>query len=312
MTLVIHQTPAVHDEIADLLAALQRLLDLQVAVEIRLLSVSEACFERLGVNFEAAGDEDCVKTLETRKLVHETIGDVLPKTRTESTHTHLQMDKAFLTDSQVRELFEAVQGDRRTNLMQAPKLTLLNGQAGVVEIAETQYFVTNLNLDCKNGQVIANPTQEAFKFGVCLNVQPTVSADRKSILVNLKLKETGLVGPVPLIPVQIPFKKLDRNGKEKTKPEFATLFLQQPNVNTLAIENTSVIPDGQTLLLGGIKQLSEARNEFGPPVLSKIPYLNRFFKTVGYGRETTSLIIMVTPRIIVQAEEEQVPAPTSY
>ena len=46
-------------------------------------------------------------------------------------------------------------------------------------------------------------------------------------------------------------------------------------------------------------------NEFGPPVLSKIPYIDRLFKNVGYGRDTSSLLIMVTPRIIINEEEEQ-------
>ena len=56
--------------------------------------------------------------------------------------------------------------------------------------------------------------------------------------------------------------------------------------------------------MGGLKTLSEGRNEFGPPVLSKIPYLNRLFKNVGIGRETQHIMIMVTPRIIINAEEE--------
>ena len=58
------------------------------------------------------------------------------------------------------------------------------------------------------------------------------------------------------------------------------------------------------MLLGGFKTLSEGRNEFGPPVLSKIPYLNRLFKNVGIGRETKHIMIMVTPRIIINSEEE--------
>jgi general secretion pathway protein D len=57
--------------------------------------------------------------------------------------------------------------------------------------------------------------------------------------------------------------------------------------------------------MGGLKQLSEQRSEYGPPILSKIPYINRLFKNVGYGRETDSLLVMVTPRIIVQEEEEE-------
>ena len=65
------------------------------------------------------------------------------------------------------------------------------------------------------------------------------------------------------------------------------------------------VPDGGTVLLGGLKTLSEGRNESGPPVLSKIPYLNRLFKNVGYGREAQSLMMMVTPRIIINREEQE-------
>ena len=61
---------------------------------------------------------------------------------------------------------------------------------------------------------------------------------------------------------------------------------------------------GGTVLLGGIKRLREGRNEFGVPILSKIPYINRLFKNVGMGRTTDSLMLMVTPRIIIQEEEE--------
>ena len=64
------------------------------------------------------------------------------------------------------------------------------------------------------------------------------------------------------------------------------------------------VPDGGTVLLGGIKRLSEERNEQGVPILNKIPYINRLFNNVGIGRDTQSLMMMVTPRIIIQEEEE--------
>ena len=67
-----------------------------------------------------------------------------------------------------------------------------------------------------------------------------------------------------------------------------------------------VVPDGGTVLMGGLKSMSEGRNEFGPPVLSNIPYLNRLFRNTGIGRETKHMMIMVTPRIIITSEEEAV------
>jgi general secretion pathway protein D len=41
------------------------------------------------------------------------------------------------------------------------------------------------------------------------------------------------------------------------------------------------------------------------PLLSKIPYVSRLFKNVGIGRDAQSLMMMVTPRIIIQEEEER-------
>ena len=66
------------------------------------------------------------------------------------------------------------------------------------------------------------------------------------------------------------------------------------------------MPDGGTILLGGIKRLSEGRVERGVPMLSKLPYVNRLFTNVGIGREAESLMLMVTPRIIIKEEEEDI------
>jgi type II secretory pathway component GspD/PulD (secretin) len=88
------------------------------------------------------------------------------------------------------------------------------------------------------------------------------------------------------------------------QPVLFTQFVQQPVFNSITVGTTVNVPDGGTVLLGGLKRLSEGRNEFGPPVLSKIPYLDRLFRNVGFGRDTESLMMMVTPRIIINSEEE--------
>ena len=71
------------------------------------------------------------------------------------------------------------------------------------------------------------------------------------------------------------------------------------------MSTTVTVPDGGTVLLGGVKQLQEERKEYGVPVLSKTPWIDRLFRNVGIGRNTTSLMLMVTPRIIILEEEEQ-------
>lgn len=84
-----------------------------------------------------------------------------------------------------------------------------------------------------------------------------------------------------------------------------SITVQQPVVEQVRVLTTVSVPDGGTILLGGIKRLKEGRNMSGVPILNKIPYVSRLFKNTGVGRETESLMLMITPRIIIQEEEEE-------
>src|SRR5262249_9113489 len=140
-----------------------------------------------------------------------------------------------------------------------------------------------------------------------LTVTPVVSADRRFVRLAMNPNLTNLFSATtPLVPVQIPVNDLFNDNIVSTQPRIFQTFFQQPALSSITVNTTVVIPDGGTVLLGGLKALSEGRNENGPPVLSKIPYVNRLFKNVGYGRETQSLMILVTARIIINEEEEQI------
>lgn len=113
------------------------------------------------------------------------------------------------------------------------------------------------------------------------------------------------------------------NQLNQLQPGLTTI--QLPTFNFTTVTTTVSVPDGGTVLLGGVKRLREGRNGGGPggfllgggssggpppgngatgvPILNKVPYINRLFKNVGIGRETQSLMLMVTPRIIIQEEE---------
>ena len=83
------------------------------------------------------------------------------------------------------------------------------------------------------------------------------------------------------------------------------ITIQLPVVAFTSVNTVVSVPDGGTVLLGGIKRMSEGRLENGIPFLSNIPYVNRLFKNVGIGSETQNLMMMVTPRIIIQKELEE-------
>ena len=99
------------------------------------------------------------------------------------------------------------------------------------------------------------------------------------------------------------------DGPDDNDEELVTttsgITLQLPVISVTNVSTVVSVPDGGTVLLGGIKRVSEGRNEAGIPFLSNVPYVNRLFKNVGIGHETQHLMMMVTPRIIIQKEIEE-------
>jgi type II secretory pathway component GspD/PulD (secretin)/tetratricopeptide (TPR) repeat protein len=352
MALVINQTPDVQEQVADLLEALRRLQDLEVAVEVRVITLAETFFERIGLDFalNVKTNKNTAKyepQLVTGQFAAPgQINDFNPKNfisgitgigqqaggvgsftsdldipiRSSSFQYAippyaypsnpgfdggLSLGLAFLSDIQVYMFMEAAQGDRRTNVMSAPKLTLFNGQTATITVSDNQYFVTNVNVVGFGGQIVFVPVNSPTPLGVSLTIQAVVSADRRFVRLNLTPQVTNLSSAiVPLFPVTTFITPVFEGGAQGQPIPF-TQFIQQPSVAQVSIQTTVSIPDGGTVILGGMKTLSEGRNEFGPPVLSKIPYVDRLFKNVGYGREAQSLLLMVTPRIIINSEEEE-------
>jgi type II secretory pathway component GspD/PulD (secretin) len=348
MTLVINQTPDILEQVADLLNALRRLQDAEVSVELRLISIAEGFFERIGLDFNINIKSD-KQTQRFEPLITSGqfkpagfINDFSPDRfiagltpagtftsdldipiRTSSfgmaippfggfpnlpgSNGGIELGLAFLSDIQVFLFMEAAQGDQRTNVMQAPKLTLFNGQTSTLFVSDQQFFVTNVQVFNNNGQITFIPQNIPLSTGgVLVTIQAVISADRRFVRINFaNVTLTNLASAVvPLFPIPVVVTPIFEGGFQG-QPVVFTQFIQQPVFNTINISTTVAIPDGGTVLLGGLKRLSEGRNEFGPPVLSKIPYVNRLFKNVGYGREVQNFMMMVTPRIIINEEEEE-------
>jgi Flp pilus assembly secretin CpaC len=318
MALVVNQTPEVQEQIELLLTALRRLQEQEVSVEVRFISVSDAVLERLGMDFAPKGKkEDNVERIgvdfgpngmtELKPKKCEAPAAKPPGPAAEKPACADGFKTCFLSDKEAFQFMEAVQGDPRSNVMQAPKVTVFNGRTAAVSVTDQQFFVTGVNcIQFANGQTACVPRNEPFTFGTQMSVHPVISADRRYVALNLKMNQTSLASAnVPLFPIMTPIQPVMEGGIQGKAVPF-TQFVQQPVINTMALDRTLAIPDGGTVLLGGLKRTVETqRNEFGPPVLSKVPYINRLFKNVSYGRETQNVLLMVTPRIIVNETEEQ-------
>src|SRR5207247_1619533 len=91
----------------------------------------------------------------------------------------LSLGLAFLSDIQVFMFLEAAQGDRRTNVMQAPKITVFNGQTSTMFVGDQTFFLLSLTPVPlgTTGLVAFNPANTPVPLGVGMAVTPVVSAD---------------------------------------------------------------------------------------------------------------------------------------
>ena len=207
----------------------------------------------------------------------------------------------FLDDVQVDLMIEATQADMRNTILTAPRLTMHNGQRAWINISREQTYVTSLNLNSNAGAIGYTPVVATAGSGVRFEVQGVISADRRYVTMevdfNVQEVEFGSTADFAAAAAG--------GGTGGGGAIGITSTVDLPITIRHRIRTTVSVPDKGTALLGGQRKVREYETEVGVPVLSKIPYLNRFFTNRSTNREETTLIILLRPEIIIQQENEE-------
>jgi type II secretory pathway component GspD/PulD (secretin) len=219
----------------------------------------------------------------------------------------------FMDDFQVNFLLRATQANTQSTSVTAPRLTLFNGQRAYVSIGTDTSYVSDLEPQVGQGAVAFDVTVDTIQSGVLLDVQATVSADRKYVTLTLYPELTNLLD-LSTFSFQTaadggggggaPGDDDDDDDDDDT-PAALTTFIQLPEYQQTLIRTTVSVPDGGTLLLGGQTLAGEVELEVGVPILSKIPFLKRLFTNRSTAKDEQVLLILVKPTIIIQREQEQ-------
>ena len=342
LSLVISTTSDVHDQISDLLESLRALQNLQITIEVRFITLSDTFFEQIGVDFDVQFDDNTTALPQDDAGPSVAIGfggDGLPTADLDITLNNNSFGAippfgapdagaistigfAILSDIEAFFFLQAAQGDTRNNVMQAPKVTLFDGQIATISDITQRPFVTSITPVVGDFAVAQQPVIVVLNEGTQLNVQGVVSNDKRFVRLTL-VPFFSQIGDVDTFTFEGRSTTTsdsrseagdtngdgivdddDSNDTESAQTVFEGTTVQLPTFASTSVSTTVSVPDGGTILLGGIKRLSEGRAERGVPVLSKIPYVSRLFRNVAVGRQASSLMLMVTPRIIIQEEEE--------
>lgn len=307
-TLIIRQTLEIHEEIRKLITNLRKSLGQQIAIEARFLFVSENFLEDIGIDadisllpfgnfttrldfeqgssdFTGPGSSKIPGSLATSIAGKPALG------------LAGVMYNSILDDFSVSIMLRATQAHVDSKTLTAPKVTVLSGETAYIAITKGTAYVSDYDFqditssgDNQPTRVIADPEISTTTGGVILNVTPTISSDKRYVLlaISTSFAENDLQDFTVF--------------SEQTGEGFP---IQLPVVERAQIQTRVSIPDRGTLLIGGQKLSAEVNKEAGVPGMSKIPLIGRLFSNRSKIKDQRVLLILVKPTIILQDEAEQ-------
>jgi pilus assembly protein CpaC len=165
------------------------------------------------------------------------------------------------------------------SMLAEPNLTALSG--------ETASFLAGGEFPIPVSQSLGTVSIEYKQFGVSLSFTPTVLADgRISMRVRPEVSQLSTEGAVTL------------NG------------FTVPAVTTRRTETTLELGSGQSMMIGGLMQNSNANSIDKAPGLGDVPILGAMFRSNGYKRNQTELMIIVTPYLVKPVSAGEIALPT--
>ena len=132
---------------------------------------------------------------------------------------------------------------------------------------------------------VVAPQTAAVPVGPTLDVIPHVSADGYTIQMNV-------------IPTTIEFLGYEDPGEFQTQVGQQTAVLPLPRFRVRQITTSTIVWDGQTIVMGGLISESIQKIKDKVPVLGDIPIVGRLFRSEATHKQKKNLVIFVTPTII--------------
>lgn len=332
-TLVVRQTPEVHRQIHELLDSLRLNTTAIINIETRFIEVEDSFLEDIGVDlrgldgsltggfpledfgtsgaggFGTPNKPDGIGTGNDPGFFYSgSNGDIkgrienlydftLGETGTLNGAGGVSLQALFLDDTNVQAVLRAVTKYQTTNVVNAPTLTLRNGQRGNVKQLTIRTYIRDFEPEIAQAAVIAQPELANVEEGVSLDVRALASADRR--FVTLTLRPTVL----DLIP--------DGDGnvlKQQTvslgTQNSSDVTIELPELRIQRLRTTATIPDGATLMLGGLKKSVEEDMRSSTPFLGDIPVLGSLFSRQGEYTSKRKLIILLKASILNPEEQE--------
>lgn len=168
-------------------------------------------------------------------------------------------------------VFTALETRNIVEILANPRVTTLNNVPAKINIVERIPYIQASGMSSGGTSV---PTVAFEDAGVDIQVKPIITPN-------------GFVR-MEIVLKQMIFRKRVGTGE-----------LDPPQIDVRAATTNVIVPDANTVVLGGLRQQRRLEMSNGVPWLSQIPLLGWLFKDKQYDQSKMELVLMMTPRIVV-------------
>ncbi len=206
-----------------------------------------------------------------------------------------------LDDLQVGFIIRATQMHKNSKQLTSPKAVVMNGESATMSVTSERRIVSSSSLVSESVGVGDVPLFQSYwereteeiETGVQMSITPTITADKKYVILRITTYLTDLLDATPVTVQAI-------QGGEILEDSFTL-----PTTRQSSIQTRVSVPDRGTVMLGGLTLTGESERESGVPILSKLPVLGRLFSNRSEVKDKQILLILVKPIIMLQEETEQ-------
>lgn len=187
-----------------------------------------------------------------------------------------------------RAIFNALASEGRARVRHSPRIMSVSGSTATISALD-QYPVLTYRTETRTvligedyiEQVYPVPEFDMREIGTIFEVTPIIQEDR-TVALNMELI-------------------VEQVREELETPIFVGEFqvtAKEPLTSTRQVTQNVVLWDGETLVVGGIRDGRKTHQESRVPGLGKIPILGNLFKRTSMRDRDAELILFLTPRIV--------------
>lgn len=186
-------------------------------------------------------------------------------------------------------ILEASAKTQEKRNLQAPRVTAFNTQTAHSLVIDQSAYIKDAEVNQTGVIPVINPVIGVLNAGSILEIRPTVSYDRKYVVLEIQ----------PTLAVRLPsrFRRLTL-GLTNLEVEF-------PVLSVTKIKTTVTVPDGGTVLVGGLKRTINQDQHVGVPIINRIPFLNLLFGRKGDSQLQSNLFVLINAKITIIRDEER-------